>query len=194
MELRCITKRYGRTEVLQDLSLDIREGQMIAIVGANGSGKSTLLRILAGLTAFTGGTVRRLPIDNRQFRVGYAPDRLPALRFTVREYLNHMAAIAGLDRSASGESIDSWLERLHLNAENTQMRHFSKGMLQKVNLIQAVLRQPDLLLLDEPHGGLDPDSRDDLAALIREERDRGATVVVATHDREWMRQSAPVKA
>lgn len=190
MELRSITKRYERTEVLQNLSLEIRQGQITAIVGANGSGKSTLLRILAGLTAVSSGSRRLASPSAEPPLIGYAPDRLPRLRFTAREYLTHMAAMAGLDRTTSGEAIEAWMERFHLNAGKIQMKNFSKGMLQKVNLIQAVMRQPDLLLLDEPYGGLDPDTRDDLASLIREERDRGAAIVVASHDHEWARRSA----
>lgn len=190
VELREVTKRYNRLDILKNVSLDIRRGEITAIVGPNGSGKSTLLRILAGLTGISDGARWLMSPPSERLSIGYAPDRLPQLRFTAREYLTHMASIARLDRSASGEAIDAWLDRFNLNAGKIQMRHFSKGMLQKVNLIQAVLRQPELLLLDEPHGGLDPDTRDNLAVLLREERDRGTAVVVASHDRDWVRRSA----
>lgn len=188
--LRDVTKRYKRMEILSGLSLNLRRGQIAAIVGANGSGKSTLLRLIAGLSTVSGGE-RRLAAAAKPIRIGYAPDRLPLLRFTAREYLTHMAAIGGLDSAAAADTIDRYLERFKLNgAGRTQMRHFSKGMLQKVNLIQSVLREPDLWLLDEPYSGLDPDMRDELTGLLQEARERGAAVVVASHDREWVRGSA----
>jgi len=183
-------KRYSRRNVLENVNLTVREGELTAIVGSNGSGKSTLLRILAGLTALSSGE-RRLAESPEPIRIGYSPDRLPKLRFGAREYLRYMAAVAGLPEEAAETAIDRYLTRLGLaHTGRLQMRHFSKGMLQKANLIQAVLAEPRLLLLDEPFSGLDEQTREEMTGLLRELRAGGTTIVVASHDKEWVERLA----
>lgn len=183
-------KRYSGRNVLQNVNLTVREGELTAIVGSNGSGKSTLLKILAGLTALSSGE-RRLAESPEPIRIGYSPDRLPKLRFGAREYLRCMAAVAGLPEEAAETAIDRYLVRLGLaHTGRLQMRHFSKGMLQKANLIQAVLAEPRLLLLDEPFSGLDEHTREEMMGLLRELRAGGTTIVVASHDKEWVERLA----
>ncbi|MBB6693989.1 ABC transporter ATP-binding protein [Cohnella xylanilytica] len=179
-------KRYDKRNVLENVNLAVREGELTAIVGSNGSGKSTLLRLLAGIAALSSGE-RRLAESPEPIRIGYAPDRLPKLRFSAREYLRYMAAIAGLPEEKAEIAIDRYLTRLGLaHTGPLQMRHFSKGMLQKANLIQAVLAEPRLLLLDEPFSGLDESTREEMTGLLRELAAGGTTIVVASHDREWV--------
>jgi ABC-2 type transport system ATP-binding protein len=176
--------------VLRELTLDIRRGELAAVMGPNGSGKSTLLKIIAGLTAPTEGT-RTIAADPEPVRIGYAPDRLPKLKFTAREYLAHMAGIAGLPSGSAAVEIDFYLAELGLHhADKLQMRHFSKGMLQKVNLAQALLTKPTLLLLDEPFGGLDSGARSELMRLLEQLKGQGTTIVAASHDKEWVERLA----
>ncbi|RUS44257.1 ATP-binding cassette domain-containing protein [Cohnella sp. AR92] len=193
VELDRIHKRYSKEFVLRGVSITIRSGEILAVMGRNGSGKSTLLRIAAGLTVPSRGDrkVRGEP----GMVIAYAPDRLPKLRFTPREYLRHMVEIDSRTVSSShansSDSIESYLERFGMaNTGKTLMKDFSKGMLQKINLIQAFLRDPHVLLLDEPFSGLDDASRKLLADELTEQKSRGKAVVVASHDGEWVSQTA----
>ncbi|MFE6609865.1 ATP-binding cassette domain-containing protein [Amycolatopsis sp. NPDC057786] len=175
IRLEGVGKRYGRGEpVLADVDLDVPAGRVIGVLGSNGSGKSTLLRILAALSRATSGSVVGSP------RVGYLPDRFPAgQRMSARAYLRHMARIDGhVDLSA----IDPLLDRLALvGGPDAPLRTLSKGNAQKVGLAQAVLAEPDLLILDEPWSGLDVEAHTVLGELVAETKDRGASVVFTDH-------------
>ena len=162
--------------VLTGVDLGIAPGEMVGIVGANGSGKSTLLRIIAGLSRPTRGRVVGAPT------VGYLPDRFPAAqRHGGHRYLAHMAAIGGEPASSR---IDSLLERLHLvGGKNTPIRLLSKGNAQKIGLAQALIGNPQLVVLDEPWSGLDVQAHGVLEDLIEGIRHRGGAVVAAEHDR-----------
>ncbi|GAB3573780.1 ABC transporter ATP-binding protein [Amycolatopsis endophytica] len=168
-----VGKNYGGAPVLTGVDLDVRPGSVIGVVGTNGSGKSTLLRIIAGLSRPSSGTVTGRP------SVGYVPDRFPAsTRMSALAYLRHLARVSGAD------DVDprALLERLALaGGPKAALRHLSKGNAQKVGLAQALLAEPDLLVLDEPWSGLDPDAHEVLAEIIAETRDRGASVVFTEH-------------
>ncbi|OXM51472.1 ABC transporter ATP-binding protein [Amycolatopsis alba] len=175
IRLEGVGKRYGRGEpVLVDVDLDVPAGRVIGILGSNGSGKSTLLRILAALSRETSGTVVGNP------RVGYLPDRFPAgQRMSARAYLRHMARVDGFVDLAA---IDPLLERLALvGGPDAPLRTLSKGNAQKVGLAQAVLAEPELLILDEPWSGLDVEAHTVLGELVAETRERGASVVFTDH-------------
>ncbi|MER6664280.1 ATP-binding cassette domain-containing protein [Amycolatopsis japonica] len=175
IRLEGVGKRYGRGEpVLADVDLDVPAGRVLGVLGSNGSGKSTLLRILAALARETSGIVVGDP------RVGYLPDRFPAgQRMSARAYLRHMARIDGhVDLSA----IDPLLDRLALvGGPDAPLRTLSKGNAQKVGLAQAVLVEPDLLILDEPWSGLDVEAHTVLGELVAETKERGASVVFTDH-------------
>ncbi|WP_340686051.1 ATP-binding cassette domain-containing protein [Amycolatopsis coloradensis] len=175
IRLEGVGKRYGRGEpVLADVDLDIPAGRVVGVLGSNGSGKSTLLRILAALSRVTSGNVVGSP------RVGYLPDRFPAgQRMSARAYLRHMARIDGhVDLSA----IDPLLDRLALvGGPDAPLRTLSKGNAQKVGLAQAVLAEPELLILDEPWSGLDVEAHTVLGELVAETKERGASVVFTDH-------------
>jgi len=191
VELDHIRKRYSKEYVLRDITLSIRRGEITAVVGANGSGKSTLLRVVAGLTAPSGG---KRTMDGQPV-IAYAPDRLPKLRFTPREYLRHMTNMDRLGSSIgtaeSAEKIEWYLERFGMaGTGKLQMKDFSKGMLQKINLIQAFLRDPQLLVLDEPFGGLDEEAARLLADWLNGAKHKNGAVVVASHERAWVSEIA----
>ena len=168
-----VGKRYGDSPVLTGVDLEVCPGTVVGIVGGNGSGKSTLLRILAGLSRPSSGTVAGRP------RVGYVPDRFPAsTRMSAKGYLRHLGRVSGM----SDVDPQALLDRLALaGGSRTPLRHLSKGNAQKVGLAQALLTEPDLLVLDEPWSGLDPDAHDVLAEIIAETRGRGASVVFTEH-------------
>jgi ABC-2 type transport system ATP-binding protein len=185
LRLRNVEKRYGRAaRVLAGIDLEVRREDVIGVVGTNGSGKSTLLRILAGLSRPSSGTVTGRP------SVGYVPDRFPAAsRMSPLSYLAHLGRISGqsdVDRRAV-----ELLERLALVGDpRAPMRQLSKGNAQKVALAQALLAEPDLLVLDEPWSGLDHATHGVLGELIAETRARGASVVFAEHRDDFARQRA----
>jgi ABC-type multidrug transport system ATPase subunit len=170
-----VGKRYGRAEpVLDRVDLEVERGRVIGILGPNGSGKSTLLRILAGLSRESSGAVTGRP------RAGYLPDRFPAAqRMSARAYLRHMGRIHGLPNLSE---VDALLARFALaGGTRVPLRQLSKGNAQKVGLAQAVLVQPELLVLDEPWSGLDIEAHAVLGEVVAETRARGASVVFTDH-------------
>lgn len=179
--LRCeaVCKRYGRERwVLSDVDMEVTAGEVLAVVGGNGSGKSTLLRILVGLSRPTSGAV-----SVRPRRIGYVPDRFTAHdRVSAISYLTHMGRIRGMPGSAARARGRHLLDRLSLaGGQDAPLRTLSKGNAQKVALAQALLVEPDLLVLDEPWSGLDASAHGVLTEFIDEAAARGGAVVFTDH-------------
>ncbi|SNR75385.1 ABC transporter ATP-binding protein [Actinomadura mexicana] len=178
MRLERVAFRYRRRDpwVFQDVTLSLPEGSVTEVTGHNGAGKSTLLRVMAGLRRPCAGVV-----EDRPARVGYAPERFPVDQpFSVRSYLGHMAAI----RRAPAGIGDVWAERLSFDhLLDVRLSELSKGSAQKIGLAQALMADPELLILDEPFAGLDAATRESLPGLISEFASRGSTVVVSDHQR-----------
>ncbi|MFV2175006.1 ATP-binding cassette domain-containing protein [Actinomadura sp. LOL_016] len=170
--------RYRRRGpwVLRDVDLSLEPGRVVEVTGGNGAGKSTFLRLVAGLRRPARGAV-----SGRPRRVGYAPERFPVDQpFTVRSYLTHMASIRGVRADAVG----GWADRLGFERLlDVRLPELSKGSAQKVGLAQALLDDPELLVLDEPFAGLDAATRDALPGLISDFAAGGAIVVVSDHQR-----------
>jgi len=181
VELISVERRFAGRLVLDKLSLSIREGETVALFGRNGVGKSTLLRIVCGLGAIDGGERRsRIPLS----RIGYAPDRFPKLRVTAGEYLRAMGRARGMEAESLERRIEELMEVFKLPSASGRLRDFSKGMLQKTNLMQALLEEPDLLVLDEPLSGLDGRTREELSGALENLKRRGAAIAFSAHDRE----------
>jgi ABC-2 type transport system ATP-binding protein len=185
-----LTKTYGgRITALADLSVVVEPG-VIGLVGANGAGKSTLIKILLGLLAPSGGSVRVFDIDPAvdpdrvRARVGYMPehDSLPP-DVSAAEFVTHLGRVSGLPKTAARERASEALRHVGLYEERyRQIGGYSTGMKQRVKLAQALVHDPDLLLLDEPTNGLDPAGRDAMLALIhRIGTEFGISVVVCSH-------------
>ena len=176
MLLDGIGKRYriGGPWVLRDVRLELRPGRVVRIHGHNGSGKSTLLRVIAGIAEPSSGRVSGRP------PTGYVPERFPpALPFTAGQYLRHHARMRGVAASQGTQ----WLERFGAaQFAGTAMKELSKGTSQKIAVTQALLGDPELLVLDEAWTGLDVAASDELAAVVRERAGDGACVVFVDHD------------
>ncbi|WP_370348740.1 ATP-binding cassette domain-containing protein [Catenulispora sp. EB89] len=176
MLLEGIGKRYrvGGPWVLRDVRLELRPGRVVRIHGHNGSGKSTLLRVIAGIAEPSRGRVNGRP------STGYVPERFPpALPFTAGQYLRHHARMRGVAASQGTR----WLERFGAaQFAGTAMKELSKGTSQKIAVAQALLGDPELLVLDEAWTGLDVAARDELAEVVRERAGDGACVVFVDHD------------
>ncbi|MGW6966329.1 ATP-binding cassette domain-containing protein [Streptomyces zaomyceticus] len=181
MRLERVGRRHGLRGpwVLREVGLDLPAGTLVRIAGTNGTGKSTLLRVVAGVDAPTEGRV-----TGRPPRTAYVPERFPvALPFTAVDYLVHLGRIQGLGRSTARVRAGEWLERFGAAEHSrTEMAALSKGTSQKVAVAQALLADPDLLVLDEAWTGLDTGARAELDAAVRERRSAGATVVFVDHD------------
>ena len=181
MRLEEVGKRYGLRQpwVIRGVSLDVAAGRLIRLEGRNGSGKSTLLRVAAGALVPSAGKVTGRP------RVGYVPERFPpALAFTGRDYLLHLGRVHGLRGAALPGRVQECLARFGAaEYAGTPLRTLSKGMCQKIAIVQAVLASPGLLVLDEAWTGLDQAARDTLDAVVAERLAEGGRVMFVDHDR-----------
>lgn len=180
-----IHKSFGKQQVLKDISLEIPSGQVLGLLGPNGAGKSTLMKILIGLWKPDKGTVEA-PIN-----IGYLPENNPLYEdMYVVEYLLFMARITMRDASSKEqkERVETLIERVGLTPErHKHIRALSKGYRQRVGLAQALIGDPDLLILDEPTTGLDPNQLVDIRNLIRQVgKDR--TVILSTHIMQEVRE------
>ncbi|MEY9870748.1 ABC-2 type transport system ATP-binding protein [Streptacidiphilus sp. MAP12-33] len=184
-----LTKRFPRVTALDHLSVEVQPG-VVGLVGANGAGKSTLIKILLGLAPATEGRAHVLGLDvatqggEIRERVGYMPehDCLPP-DVSATEFVVHMARMSGLPATAARERTADILRHVGLYEERYRpIGTYSTGMKQRVKLAQALVHDPQLVLLDEPTNGLDPVGRDDMLELIRRvHREFGISVLVTSH-------------
>ena len=179
--------RQKRRPALRNLTLDVECGEVFGYLGPNGSGKTTTLKILMRLVFPDEGEAQILGSDlaDRRWRhrVGYLPEH-PYLYdyLTPREYLDYVGRLFGMTSARRRARADELLERVGLtHARDLPLRRFSKGMVQRAGLAQALMNDPELVLLDEPMSGLDPVGRRLVRDLIADLKNRGKTVVFSTH-------------
>lgn len=164
IEVSHLTKRYAGRTALADISFTVARGEIVGLLGPNGAGKSTTMRILSGYMPATSGTARVAGFDvfyeseEVRRRIGYMPENNPLHNeMRVREYLKFRARLKGLSRSESRERIDTVLEQCSLTDVSRRIiGQLSKGYRQRVGLADAIVHEPDLIILDEPTIGLDP--------------------------------------
>ncbi|WP_155590461.1 ABC transporter ATP-binding protein [Lysinibacillus cavernae] len=181
LEVQNICKQYNGKKILENVSISIAANQIIALVGNNGSGKSTLLKIMAALLKPDSGFI----VKHRQaLKIGYVPEVTPShILFTPQEYLYHMGCIRGMNKKQILQKIEDLLELFQLiDARNTRIVHFSKGMKQKVMIMQAMLEETDLLILDEPLSGLDAKAQNDFEQILTKVRDKGLSIILTCHE------------
>ena len=170
VQLTHINKSFGRQPVLRDVTLTIPDGQILGLLGPNGAGKSTLMKILIGLWRADSGEVKA------PLRIGYLPENNPLYdEMYVAEYLRFMAQMTNDPYGASRSeelpitNVDALIDRVGLTPErHKHIRELSKGYRQRVGLAQALLGDPELIILDEPTTGLDPNQLVEIRALIRD--------------------------
>jgi ABC-2 type transport system ATP-binding protein len=189
IKLNRASLRYGHVLGLSPTSLELSEGGGITgLLGPNGAGKSTLIQMISGLLPPTGGEVLvfgEAPFRNPNVlsRIGLVPegDRFP-VGLKANRWLRMMGRLSGLNGSALKEAVGSALEIVGMSSRSHLTFHaMSKGMRQRIRLAQALLHSPDLLILDEPFNGLDPEARADLMDLVRKLAKNGVNVLLSSH-------------
>ena len=183
-----VTRRYGDVAAVDDLSLTLGRGEIMGFLGANGAGKTTTIKMLLGLAEPTSGRVEVLggnPAEPKvRARIGYMPEiayYYPYLN--ARELLAFYGGLCGMDARKVRERTDSLLEAVGLgDAAKRPLKTYSKGMLQRTGIAQALLHDPELLVLDEPFTGLDPLARIHFRNMMRGLREQGKSIFFSSHE------------
>jgi len=173
---------------IQELSLEVRRGEAFGYLGPNGAGKTTTMQVLLGFTPPTSGAASLFGVDVRRpiarQRIGYLPELTYYYKFlTAEELLRFYARLFELTRSETDRRIEELLRLVDLEAvRGKPIRHYSKGMQQRIGLAQALINDPELLLLDEPTSGLDPLGRMQVRGIIQRLKSEGKTVFFSSHE------------
>lgn len=189
IQARGLVKRYGPVTAVDGVDFSVHRGEVFGLLGPNGSGKTTTILMLLGLTEPTAGTVRVLGLDparqplSVKARVGYLPDQVGFYDgLTARQNLAYIARLNGLPRAEAGKRIGAGLERMGLaGAADKPVKTFSRGMRQRLAVAELLLKRPQIIIMDEPTLGLDPDAARLFIRIIRELRDDGITVLLSSH-------------
>lgn len=188
IKLKNVEKRIKGSEVLKQVNLTVEEGEIVGLMGINGSGKSMILRAIAGLIHVEG----TIEIAGKQMESGQFPEEIGVLiempaflpEFTGKKNLQLLAM---LQEGVSNEDIDVAMRSVGLNPEDK--RHYKKyslGMRERLGIAQAILKKPKLILLDEPTNGIDEDGIKILKKLLLDLKEQGSTIIVASHDKDFL--------
>lgn len=183
IEFNQVSKKYYSLTALRDLTLTIPRGEVVGLLGPNGAGKTTLIKLLAGLIMPTKGEIRTGDSETDWPTIGYKSERLifPG-NLVTSQYLEMIAGLCNIGRSQRDNIVLESLARVNLlGAASKQIKTLSKGMRQRLGLAQALIGDPELLLLDEPSSGLDPEGQEEMQTYIEELRIAGKTIVMSTH-------------
>jgi len=186
LQLEGVTKRYGAFTAVDNLSFAARRGRILGFLGPNGAGKTSTIRMVLGLVAPSAGRIDVLGAPDARSvreRIGFLPEERGLYRrMTPLDAIVFLGGLKGVPRAECRRRALALLEEQGLgHAARRQIRNLSKGMAQKVQLISAIVHEPELVILDEPFSGLDPVNQQALEAVIRGLAARGATVVFSTH-------------
>jgi ABC-2 type transport system ATP-binding protein len=195
VEIENLTKDYEvgfwkkkKVRALDGLTLNVESGQIFGFLGGNGAGKTTTIKILMSLIFATEGRAKILGEDisnvKMRARIGYCPENPYFYDYLkARELMMYFGELFGLDKTRAKQKCEELLTKVGLEEKdwNKQLRKFSKGMLQRVGLAQALINEPEIVFLDEPMSGLDPIGRREIRELIAELREKGVTVFMSTH-------------
>ncbi|MEJ8304896.1 ABC transporter ATP-binding protein [Saccharibacillus sacchari] len=185
LEIRHLGKQYGEKKVVDDISLTVRSGEAFGLLGGNGAGKTTTIRSVLGLLEHEHGEVlwNGKPFLTHRPSVGYLPEERGLYpKETVSEQLIYLARLEGMKKTAAQSALKRWLERLGIaEHEHKRVEQLSKGNQQKVQIISALIHDPELVILDEPFSGLDPVNADMLASVVKEQIAKGKALVFSSH-------------
>ena len=186
LEVRGVSKTFGDYKAVDDLHLVVPRGSTYGVIGPSGAGKTTAIRMIMSILFPDSGTLtvlgRKSALEAKD-RIGYLPEERGVYRkMKVRSFLAYLGQLKGVDYAEVSQRASHLLERLGLgDTEKKKLEDLSKGMLQRVQFVGAIINKPDLIILDEPFSGLDPISVKLLKYLIADEHRRGATILFSTH-------------
>ena len=188
IEVRGLDKRFGSIHAVRDISFSVHSGEVLGFLGPNGAGKSTTMKMITGFLEPTEGTVRVNGHDvmtdpiNVKASIGYLPEGAPAYgEMTVIRFLEFVAEIRGYNGTEKQQRIGKAVELVHLDSVLEQtVETLSKGFKRRVGLAQALVHDPDVLIMDEPTDGLDPNQKHEVRSLIKEMAENKA-IVISTH-------------
>ena len=193
IEIRSLSKTFKgelgekATRALSSLDLDVGKGEVYAFLGPNGAGKTTAIKLMMRLIFPTSGTIAILGEDNSKEtalrQVGYLPEQPRMYEYlSGREFLSFVGQLFGLDKKEQVRRIDTLLHQVGLRQRgDSAIRSYSRGMMQRLGLAQALINDPAILILDEPMASLDPGGRKDFRDLILGQREKGKTVFFSSH-------------
>lgn len=193
LEIKNVSKHFGNNVAVDDLNIEIPEGEIFGLLGGNGAGKTTTFRIILGLLTATEGNVlyNGKKIDyNVTDKIGYLPEERglhPKLK--VREQIQYLGKLKGLSGREVDKQLDYWLEKFEVpENKNKKIEKLSKGNQQKIQVIASIIHNPSLIILDEPFSGLDPINVEILKRSVIEMKDKGATIIFSTHRMEHVEE------
>lgn len=175
VEIQKLTKRFGQFTAVDDISFAVEKGEVLGFLGPNGAGKSTTMKMITGFLTPTAGTAKiagydiiKQPLEAKR-QIGYLPEGAPAYPdMTPMEFLHFIASIRGFSGNERPKRVDEVIERVNLDkVVHQSIETLSKGFKRRVGLAQAILHDPDILILDEPTDGLDPNQKHEVRTLIR---------------------------
>jgi len=193
LEVENLTKIYRtplrlrKVKALSNVTFSVDKGEVFGFLGPNGAGKTTTIRVLMGLISPTAGEARifgeRIPNRRARARLGFVPEAPYFYDYlTVSELLDLAGRLCGVDRATRSKRADELIELVGLtHARNTRLKKYSKGMLQRAGIAQALINDPELVVFDEPMSGLDPVGRKEMRDIIMSLGDQGKTVFFSTH-------------
>lgn len=184
IQLEHINKSYGSKQVLKDICMHVNKGEIYGLIGKNGAGKSTLFKVLLGLTPYQKGTVEiegeTKKLDKARKNVGFLIGNNLFGYMTAKENLRYYSDLKGLN--CSKEEIEELLRTVGLDGVKTKVKGYSLGMRQRLGIACAMLGNPEILILDEPTNGLDPQGIHDVRKLVQKlSAEKGMTVIISSH-------------
>ena len=173
-----LTKSYRKKTVVSAISFTVKKGEVFALLGSNGAGKSTTIKMILGLVKPDAGDI----MVREGKVIGYSPETpfFPVF-LTGMEVLEYYGSLQKMKKEVIMETAPRLLEQVGLEKDRTKIKHYSKGMLQRLALAQALLGEPDILILDEPCAGLDAMGRLEMLEIIRKLKEAGKTTIMNTH-------------
>lgn len=186
VEISHISKSFGALKAVDDVSFDVEKGEIFGLLGPNGAGKTTAIRVLLDIFKPDSGSVSILDgpmTEAKKDKIGYMPEERGMYQdIPLDRCLTYLGTLKGLTPAEAQPRITSYLERFDLeSSRHKKVKELSKGMQQKAQLITTLIHEPQLVIIDEPFSGLDPINTQMVKDLLREQRDKGVTILMSTH-------------
>ncbi len=185
-----LQKSFGVNKAVDRLTFHAKPGKAFGLLGRNGAGKTTTIRSIIGLISFESGSIlwKDKPIKVSRPKIGYLPEERGLYpKVTVIEQLNFFASLERMDKHSANKAIKYWLEKLNIEEyKKKKVEELSKGNQQKVQIISALLHDPELIILDEPFSGLDPVNSDLLSSIIKELLASNKTIIISSHQMHYI--------